>query len=157
MYPAPLVISPLDRPAYWVLGDRYTVLLSAAETGGAFSLFDFIIPAGHGTPPHVHRREDETFMIVAGELVFTVAGKTRVVGPGDVVFGVRGIAHDFRNIGIEPARMFVTATPGGLEAFFAEAGIPAGDGIAPPPGPQERARMRSIAPRHGIEMVLPPI
>ena len=57
----PLIQSKSDRTAYDVLGDRYTLLLSAEETGGAYSLFDFEVPPGRGSPPHIHSREDESF------------------------------------------------------------------------------------------------
>lgn len=155
--PAPLIARTEDRPAFWVVGDRYTVLLSAAETGGAFSLFEFVVPAGRGSPPHIHHAEHETFVVIAGEVEFTVAGTPTRVGPGGVVFGARDVPHNFRNVGTTEARMIVVCTPGGLERFFAAAGVPAGDRTSTPPAPTEadKARMIAIAPQHGVELLLP--
>jgi quercetin dioxygenase-like cupin family protein len=150
----PLVTRTEDRPAWWVVGDRYTVLLSAEETGGLFSLFEFVVPAGRGSPPHVHHREDETFHVIAGEVEFTVDGTAHRVGPGGVVFGARGVPHNFRNVGEAEARMIVVTTPGGLERFFAEAGVPAADRTSTPPAPtdEDKKRMLSIARGHGVEL-----
>lgn len=155
--PEPLIVETADRPAFWVVGDRYTVLLSAEETGGAFSLFEFVVPAGRGSPPHIHHREDETFVVIEGLVEFTVAGVARRVGAGGVVFGARGVAHNFRNVGDGDARMIVTTTPGGLERFFAAAGVPAADRVSTPPapGPEDKARMLAIAAGHGIELLIP--
>lgn len=151
----PLMTKFAERPGYWVMGDRYTVLLTAGETGGQFSLFDFEVPAGRGSPQHIHRREDETFVVVEGELEFTVAGEARRAEPGDVVLGARGLAHNFRNVGTGTARLLVITTPGGLEKFFAAAGVPAGErGKTPPlPNDEDKARMLRVAPEHGIEML----
>lgn len=155
--PVPLVTHTVDRPAWWVVGDRYTTLLAAEETGGAFSLFEFIVPAGRGSPPHIHHAEHETFVVIAGEMEFTVAGSPTRVGPGGVVFGARGVAHNFRNVGTTEARMIVICTPGGLERFFAAAGVPARDRTSTPPLPTDadKARMLAIAPQHRVEL-LPP-
>jgi quercetin dioxygenase-like cupin family protein len=155
--PKPLVAQAADRPAYWVVGDRYTVLLSAEETGGLFSMFEFVVPAGRGSPPHVHHREDETFHVLEGEVEFTVDGVPHRVGPGAVVFGARDVVHNFRNVGTADARMIVVTTPGGLERFFAEAGVPAADRTSTPPAPTDadKARMIEAAPRYGVELRLP--
>jgi quercetin dioxygenase-like cupin family protein len=155
--PEPLVVATESRPAFWVVGDRYTVLLSAEETGGAFSLFEFVVPAGRGSPPHIHRREDETFAVVEGLVEFTVAGVGHLVGPGGVVFGARDVAHNFRNVGDGDARMIVMTTPGGLERFFEAAGVPAADRVSTPPAPtpQDKARMLAIAAAHGVELLVP--
>lgn len=155
--PIPLVTSTEDRPAFWVVGDRYTVLLTAEETGGAFSLFEFVVPPGRGSPPHIHHAEHETFVVVEGELEFTVAGAASRVGPGGVVFGAKDVPHNFRNVGTTDARMIVVCAPGGLERFFAAAGVPAANRHDTPPAPTDadKARMLAIAPRHGVELLVP--
>ncbi|NBN77489.1 cupin domain-containing protein [Microvirga tunisiensis] len=155
--PVPLISHLHERPAWWVVGDRYTSLLAAEETGGSFSLFEFIVPAGRGSPPHIHHAEHETFVIISGEVEFTVAGTASRVGPGGVVFGARGVAHNFRNVGESEARMIVICTPGGLERFFAAAGVPTTDRTATPPAPtqDDKARMIAHAPAFQVELLLP--
>jgi quercetin dioxygenase-like cupin family protein len=53
--------------AVWVVGDHYTVKCSGEDTGGAFTLIEVLVPPGSGPPPHIHRREDEMFYVLAGE------------------------------------------------------------------------------------------
>lgn len=155
--PKPVIVHTDDCPAWWVVGDRYTSLLAAEETGGAFSLFEFVVPAGRGSPPHIHHAEHETFVIITGEMEFTVAGMPTRVGPGSVVFGARGVPHNFRNVGDSEARMIVICTPAGLERFFAAAGVPAADRTSTPPPPTEadKARMIATAPDFQVELLLP--
>ena len=57
-----------------VVGDRYHFLVTGEESGGAFAMMEFLVPPHHGPPPHVHRREDEVFYVLAGEFEFIVAG-----------------------------------------------------------------------------------
>ncbi len=157
IHPRPAIRSTGDQPAFWVAGDRYTLLLSAADTGGAFSLFEFRVPAGRGSPPHIHHGEHETFVVLEGELDFTVDGKTHRARPGTIVFGARDVVHNFRNVGSTEARMIVVCTPGGLERFFDAAGQPAGPPDVTPPMPTaaDKARMIAVAPAHGVELRLP--
>jgi mannose-6-phosphate isomerase-like protein (cupin superfamily) len=155
---SPSITTHADRPTYWVVGDRYIFLLTAKETGGQFSLFEFTVPPERGSPPHVHHNEDETFVILEGEAEFTVAGQSHHVGKGQTVFGPRNVPHNFRNVGSVPLRMIVMTTPGGLDEFFAAAGTPAPDQttLPPPPTEADKQRMLSVAARYGIELLPPP-
>ena len=47
-------------PVYWGPGDHYTFLVTGEESGGAYFAMEALAARG-GPPPHVHRREDETF------------------------------------------------------------------------------------------------
>jgi hypothetical protein len=78
-------------------------------------------------------------------------------GPGDVVFGPRGIAHAWQCISPEGGRVQVLITPGdNFEAFArtmaAQNFVPARDMA----DPVLAARFMALTARHGIEM-LPPI
>lgn len=142
-----------EAEAVFVVGDRYTYLLTGAETGGAFALFHFLVPPGSGSPPHTHSREDETFYVLSGAVEFTLGGKPLRAGPGDVVFGPRGIEHQFKNYGETDAEMACLVLPAGLEAFFREAGLAARPGERPPPPTTaDKARMAAAAGRYGITL-----
>lgn len=115
--------TPADsRPVYSVVGDRYTFLLTGEDTGGAYAVFDAWVPAGGGTPRHLHTREDEDFLVMDGELEFTVAGGVRRLRSGEHLHAPRGIPHSFRNVSSTPTRLLITVSPAGLEHFFAEIG-----------------------------------
>ena len=62
-------------PSYWVVGDFYTILASGDDTGGAYALIRGVVPAGGRPPPHLHRREDEAFYVLQGDLTFQADGQ----------------------------------------------------------------------------------
>lgn len=151
---SPLHVRAERCPAWWVLGCRYTLLLTSEDSGGAFSLFEFVVAPGRGAPLHTHGREDETFHVLEGEVEFNAGGQVIHAEPGSVVFAPRGVAHGFRNVGIAEARLLCLITPGGLEHFFTEAGVPAWDRTSLPPAPtaEDIARLLAAALDHGIEV-----
>ena len=55
-----------------VLGDHMTVRLTAAETGGRFTLVEQANEPGVGIPMHQHDGEDEVFHILEGQMEFQV-------------------------------------------------------------------------------------
>jgi mannose-6-phosphate isomerase-like protein (cupin superfamily) len=140
---------------YSVVGDRYTFLLTAEHTEGAYAVFEFFVPPGSGSPPHVHHREDEAFYVVDGEFEFTVAGQPLRVSAGQSVFGRRGVPHNFKNVGSIPGRMIVTITPAGLEEFFAEVGTPLRSREDAPavPSPEDIRRLKEAGPKYGLELL----
>jgi mannose-6-phosphate isomerase-like protein (cupin superfamily) len=144
--------------SFWVAGDLYTILASGDDTGGAYALIHALVPPGGGPPPHVHRREDEAFYVLEGELVFEADGRTFRAGPGAWVTLPKGSRHSFRNTGQTPARMLIVVNPSGLEKFFAEVGREATD-RSPAAGavtPADVEKLLAVAPRYGMEILLPP-
>ncbi|MEU7588214.1 cupin domain-containing protein [Micromonospora sp. NPDC049230] len=79
-------------------GDRYTVKVPSAGTGGAFALMEAVIPPLSGPPLPIHHKEDEAFYIVDGELEVVDEDRTVNAGPGAFVWLPRGGRHGFRNI-----------------------------------------------------------
>ncbi len=145
-------------PAIWGPGDLYNFLVTGEETNDAFFQFEAIVPSGGGPPPHIHRREDETFYVVSGELEVLVGESTYVAKAGDFVFIPRGTVHRFQNVGEGTAVQLVTFVPAGFENFFREVFLPVTDrNAAPPPITEEQIRkMNEVAPRHGLELPPPP-
>lgn len=155
--PAVQLFAPASRPVVAVVGDRYTILASGEETGGAYALFDALVPPGGGPPPHSHSREDEEFFVIAGQLSFFDRGQRSLAGPGTFVRAPRHSLHGFRNEGPEPARMLIVVRPAGLERFFLEIGTRLPDAAAtiPPFTEADKARLLAVAPRYGIEIAVP--
>ena len=139
--------------AYWGPGDRYTFLVTGAETGGASFAMEALVPAGGGPPMHIHRNEYETFYVLEGECTFRLEDDTIVAGPGDVVNIPIGAKHSFRNDGREPAKLLIAFTPAGIERFFEETLEPAEDPSQAPPNnlAAVSARYTAAAPRYGLE------
>ena len=67
-----------------------------------------LAPGSEPHPPHRHEHE-EFFMIVKGNLVVTIAGKTGAIGPGGAAFVHSNELHGVHNPGPEPAQYFVVA------------------------------------------------
>jgi quercetin dioxygenase-like cupin family protein len=144
-------------PAYWVVGDRYTILAAGEDTGGAFALIHALVPPQSGPPPHIHHREDEAFYVLEGEVTFQADGRTVAAGAGDWITLARGSLHTFKNTGTRPAKMLILVTPSGLEKYFAEVGHPAtGDATEPvAPTAADIEKLLAVAPKYGLE-VRPP-
>jgi quercetin dioxygenase-like cupin family protein len=143
--------------AYWVAGDLYTILAAGEDTGGAYALLHAVVPPGGGPPPHVHRREDEAFFVLEGDLTFQADGRTFPAAPGSWITLPKGSRHTFRNTGAATARMLIVVTPSGLEQFFAEVGLEATTRSSPPPvTPADIEKLLAVAPRYGIEIQPPP-
>src|SRR5688500_12550784 len=72
-----LVVAPSGEGwAYWMAGDRVTILVTGNQTGGAYAFFDaFVVPEG-GMPPHIHHREAEAFYVLEGTVTFQVGERT---------------------------------------------------------------------------------
>ena len=116
-----------------------------------------IVLPGGGPPPHIHRKEDETFYILEGEITFQIGGERRVAGPGTFVHMPIGNLHAFKNETDQPVKMLVSFVPAGLEGMFFQVGKDLADGEVPEePSPQEVDRLLEIADRYGIEYHLPP-
>lgn len=93
------------------------VLLDGAATGGAFCLLRLVLEPAGEAGWHAHTREDETLVVVEGDLdVETEAGE-QGLEPGEAAFLRRGVRHAFR-AGQDGAHVLVFATPSGLEDFF---------------------------------------
>lgn len=116
---------------YWVMGGVIDVKLDAERTGGAFTLLEIVNPPGGGVPPHVHERDDETVVLVEGELTALIEGETTQMAPGDVVFVKRGVTHAFF-AGDSGARAVAITSPGGSESMLRN-GAPAKTDAGPPP------------------------
>lgn len=143
--------------AYWVVGDRYTILASGEDTGGTYALIHAEVLPGGGPPPHIHRREDEAFYVLEGTLAFHADGRELHASGGTWVTLPRGSLHSFRNTGTEAARMLIVVTPPGLDRFFAEVGQPALEGTTPPPATAaDLEKLVSVARKYGIE-IHPPV
>ncbi len=141
-----------DGELFRIVSDTVRVLVSGEDTQGAFAVIQEDTPPGGGTPLHVHRREDEYFYVVQGQVEFRVAGSVLQAGPGCHVFAPRDIPHNFRNAGTTPLRMIVTVQPAGFEKFVAESHRE----VFAQPGPPDFAKFLQICAKYQIEILEPP-
>ena len=140
----------------WVVDELITFKASGEDTGGAYSLTDSVVPPGGGPPPHVHHQEHEAFWVLEGELEVQVGENTFRAGAGSFVHLPKDIQHAYQNVGTGPARFLTLMVPGGLEKFFEEVGKTATDlSSAPPFGEEDIEELLAVAPKYGVEILLP--
>ncbi len=155
---APRHLAPTEGRTVRVIADLVTFKALAADTGGAYSLFETTTLPQGGTPPHRQHYEEEAFFVLEGTYTFRIGDETVALGPGGFAFVPRGTIHAFTNTGSGPARMLILVTPGGIhEQFFAEIGEPIADPAAPPPaGPPDVEKLLAVAAKYGVEILPPP-
>jgi quercetin dioxygenase-like cupin family protein len=154
---APSALAPGRGEALWFLGCLVTVKSSAESTGGRVAVLEHLAPRGAGSPLHVHRREDEWFYVLDGELTFWVGGEVIEAPAGAFVYGPAGVPHTFV-VSSERARFLLVAEPAGIEGFVRAVATPARE-LAIPPAPTEPPDMAGLvaaAAAVGIEIVGPP-
>src|SRR3954449_9893526 len=140
-----------------IAGDWFTEELQSAASTGHAAMLERSAPEGH-MPPLVRRDEQETYRVLAGEVVFFVGNDMVWAGPGDVVVAPAGVARTFR-ASSEGARWLVLTHVRSLDRFtdFGRAvSTPLADPYAGWPSVDERAAVESIAAANGIELLGPP-
>jgi quercetin dioxygenase-like cupin family protein len=107
-----------ERKARTPFGAEVHIHASAAETNGAFGMWETFTPPGQGPAPHTHPRETEVFRVIRGTYLFRCGDDEFVATPGAVVTLPPHVQHGWRNIGDEPGQMFAIVTPAGCEGLF---------------------------------------
>ncbi|MEV8441848.1 cupin domain-containing protein [Actinosynnema sp. NPDC051121] len=139
-----IVVRDQVEPVRWAV-EEGRFLLRAPDTGGRFTLVEFTTPPGGGPPAHLHREQDETFIVTSGHYEFWLGGERHEGGVGTVVHGPRGLTHAFRNLSDAPATMLCVITPGGAETMFEQ--LAALQGRDTPPAWEE---VLALAASHGV-------
>ena len=127
-------LSELSNDALWILENQIAILATSEETDGQYFLMVEIV--GTGTIPHIHTEETEEFYILEGEVSFQVDDQTITASAGELIVVPPGTTHAYQNLGAEPARMLVRASPAELAFFESLVRLTARPGTeptAPPP------------------------
>ena len=153
----PTVRTPGQGRTIAVVGDVYRFLATGEDTNGKYAMWEAIVPPDGGPPPHVHSREEEGFYILEGEITLTVNGERIVAKAGTFANMPVGTPHSFKNESDRPAKMLLSVAPAGLEQMFFEVGVPLADGAttALPPTKEDIEKLLAVAPKYGIELMLP--
>ena len=80
-----VVRKPGEGRRVGIVGDVYRFLATGEETGGRYATFESLVPPGGGPPPHVHSREEESFLVLEGEMTFVLGDERFVAAPGTFV------------------------------------------------------------------------
>lgn len=114
-----IVLAPDGGEAVGAIGLGIYVKLTGADTKGAYSLFEYVVPVGLGGPPtHIHSREDELFICVKGKVHIVLDGVEHVLSAGSALLMPRGVPHVFTNPFDEETRIIAVVSPPGLEDYY---------------------------------------
>ena len=112
-----LVVKSRNVPPLHVLGTEVRFLCEGSSTRSAWSLMEVTLPQGSGPPPHVHDW-DEAYVVLEGEVAFSVGDRRIDAVAGDFVYTPGGVAHGFRGTSPAPARVLIFDAPAHAGAFF---------------------------------------
>ncbi|UJA21155.1 cupin domain-containing protein [Thermoleophilia bacterium SCSIO 60948] len=145
----------------WFMGSLLRWPLTSGDSDGVLALGEATVAPGGEPPLHVHAREDETFYVLEGEMLFQRGTERIEARAGTAVFMPRGVEHGFAVLSSQ-ARFAQLFTPGGLEEAFRALSEPAEyAGMPPAPdGPPDEAviaRQTATFGSYGVEFTGPPL
>jgi quercetin dioxygenase-like cupin family protein len=152
------LVSPLaEGEPLWFVGTLAIIKVPGKAVDGRFDLTEFLFPRHASPPKHTHP-QDESFIVLDGELTVLAGDDRFEVGAGATAVFPAGVAHTFR-VDSDTARVLVLSTPAGLEKLYRDAGVPATALTLPPPDAPRPApeELQRIFADNGQENVGPPL
>jgi quercetin dioxygenase-like cupin family protein len=144
-----------EGEALWGLGGLLLVKIPAASTGGRFAVLEERVTRGVASPAHVHPEDEETFIVLAGELSLWIEGERIEGRPGSVVYVPPGLVHAWR-VESDEARTLVVTTAQ-HERFYRACSTPAPAAVQPPmAGQVDLSVIGPAAESHGVHLLGPP-
>ena len=149
---------PGEGEALWFNGALGVLRATADQTEGRYTVMELLAPKGFGSPLHIHRNEDEFFVVLSGEVRVQHGEDVVEAVAGSVVYGPRDVAHAF-HVDSAEARMLLLFGPAGVEGFFREGGKPARSLGLPPADEQflDKQALTEIAARYDQDFIGPPL
>ena len=145
----PRVVRPDDVHQIQLYDVLFRYGVGADASAGALSMLEVTIPPRTLIKPHMHSREDEFSLVLAGSIGVRQGDQTTEGIPtGSWLVKPREIPHAMWNVTDEPARILEVVMPGGLERYFEQ--------IAPvlmEHGPEWTKRYRALAEEFGLTIL----
>lgn len=150
--PIPSAQTATATATWWFL-DTLVVERRLANPSST-TVLEMTLPVGAAPPLHVHHDYDDSFYLLAGEIVVRSDDAVWVVHPGDWVSTPRGTAHGFRVVGDEPARILIVSDSDSFIRLIRALGEPAPAAALPTAGsgPDTEHVLRSFA-EHDITVI----
>ena len=143
-FPRLAIVMPDEGERLLALGDHLRLLVTGADTNGAFTLIEQASPAGTAVPRHYHTQEFEMFHVLEGTVRYTVNGEVIEAGAGTTISIPPGVVHSFEFV--TDARTHITCVPAGIEDMFQEL-------ASLPLGPINFQNVTSICAKYGVHFV----
>ncbi|GBG37408.1 cupin domain-containing protein [Mycobacterium montefiorense] len=126
-------------------GERQAIRVDSRTTGGAYAIIESAAQPGCAVPTHLHRNEDEHFLVISGRYRIAVGSELFDAPPGARVTVPRNSPHSWRNIAQAESRLLAILIPGGFEQIAYQ--------VARTPADQ----IRELAARYGCDILGPPV
>ena len=138
-----------------IFGTMVTFQVRSAETNGAYSILEMMVPPGRTEPwMHVHAAA-ETFQILEGEFEFRAIRNEHTdvfrAASADMVHIPPNVPHCFRNVAKTASSLQVVIAPGLMEGYFLELGVPTAGGLAVAREPDMK-QVVAVGHKYGIEL-----
>ena len=145
----PRVIRPEEAPSVKLNDTVFRYGIGSEQTDGRISLLEVTIPPRTLIKPHMHSREDEFSVVLAGPIGVRAGDETfEEIPTGSWLIKPRGVPHAMWNIGDEPARVLEVVMPGGLEHYFEEI-----EPVLRNHGPDWTKRYSALADSYGLTIL----
>lgn len=100
-------------------GHNMIVHVGAEDLPAKVTLVEIqLAPMSMGAPPHIHKNEDEIFIVLEGTAHFLNGDKEIVAKKGTIASLPRGYYHGFWNPTSSPTTLALFIAPGHFEKFF---------------------------------------
>ncbi len=123
---------------------------TSRNTGGLFAVHEAILVPGEKVVRHRHNNVAEFFYVLEGEVLLQIGDEVTKATPGTFTFSPINSVHAFSNLGTEPARMLIVATP-------PEPGEQAFEEMERMPADADEAAWDQLNRKYGVEVVGPPL
>jgi quercetin dioxygenase-like cupin family protein len=144
---------PLPQPnTEQYLNTLMTWHMLSADSGGAFSLGEVLLQPGDEPPLHIHAREDETWYILEGTILFQRGVERVVRHAGQAILLPRGVQHGFA-VQSPKARILHFYTPAGIEEAFRSLSV----AIGKPASMVRPEELTASFQKRGVAFVGPPL
>jgi quercetin dioxygenase-like cupin family protein len=150
---------PDNDQTRWFLGTSIKILVSALEGNDGICVVEHHLPRGDSPPLHLHRNEDEIFVVLHGAVRLEVGGRTRHLDTGDVAIAPKGVPHGYV-VESDGARVLTITHGHEFETMLRTLSRPAHrPGLPPqsPPGAELMAKVAEVCRQNGIDLVGPPL
>lgn len=94
------------------------IKVSALDTNGELSIFEYNGKEKGGPPLHIHHYQDEIFYISEGRYLFHCGDEKFYLSKGDMIFLPRKVAHTWAQLTDEGQMLFFFQPSGKMEDFF---------------------------------------
>ena len=126
-------------------GERQAVRVDSSVTRGAYSVIESQAEPGCAVPTHLHRNEDEHFLVISGRYRIAIGVRILDAMPGTRATVPRNTPNSWRNIAPQESRLLAILTPGGFEQI-----VYAVKDTSP-------EQIKDLAARFGCDILGPPV